>query len=112
MPAAARTVRGYKYQSVGPRFADHRPIGGTSLAAATVEYRQRFGESFGAAAFVDAGQVDTASRPSPATSASARASGARYYTAIGPIRLDVAVPLNKPRGGDSFELYIGIGQAF
>jgi translocation and assembly module TamA len=38
--------------------------------------------------------------------------GARYYTSIGPIRLDVAVPLNKLPGGDSFELYIGIGQAF
>ena len=38
--------------------------------------------------------------------------GARYYTAIGPIRLDVAVPLNKQRGDDTFELYIGIGQAF
>jgi translocation and assembly module TamA len=38
--------------------------------------------------------------------------GARYYTPIGPIRLDVAVPLNKLPGGDSFEVYVGIGQAF
>ena len=30
--------------------------------------------------------------------------GARYYTPIGPIRLDVAVPLNKLPGGDSFEI--------
>ncbi len=38
--------------------------------------------------------------------------GARYYTSIGPIRLDVAVPLNREPHGDAFELYIGIGQAF
>ncbi|MGI4952877.1 MAG: autotransporter assembly complex protein TamA [Janthinobacterium lividum] len=106
------TVRGYKYQSVGPLFADNRPTGGTSLAAATVEYRQRFGESYGAAVFVDAGQVDTRSTPFAGNLRAGAGVGARYYTAIGPIRLDVAVPLNKQRGGDSFELYIGIGQAF
>jgi translocation and assembly module TamA len=38
--------------------------------------------------------------------------GARYYTSIGPLRLDVAMPLNRQPGGDAFELYIGIGQAF
>ncbi len=106
------TVRGYKYQSVGPKFASGRPTGGTSLAAATVEFRQRFGESFGAAVFVDAGQVDTASTPFSGSLRAGAGVGARYYTPIGPIRLDVAVPLNKQRGDDTFELYIGIGQAF
>jgi len=38
--------------------------------------------------------------------------GVRYYTAIGPIRLDVAVPLTKTPGNDSFEIYLGLGQAF
>ena len=38
--------------------------------------------------------------------------GARYYTPIGPIRVDIAVPLTPIRGGDSFELYLGLGQAF
>ena len=106
------TVRGYKYQSVGPRFADLRPTGGTSLGAASVEYRQRFGESFGAAIFIDAGQVDTRSTPFAGQLRAGAGVGARYYTPIGPIRLDVAVPLNKQRGDDTFELYIGIGQAF
>ncbi len=106
------TVRGYKYQSVGPKFASGRPTGGTALAAATAEFRQRFGESFGAAVFVDAGQVDTASTPFSGALRAGAGVGARYYTPIGPIRLDVAVPLNKQRGDDTFELYIGIGQAF
>ncbi len=91
------TVRGYRYQSVGPQFADHRPTGGTSVTAATIEYRQRFGESFGAVAFVDAGQVGTSSAPFTGTVQTGVGVGARYYTSIGPIRLDVAVPLDKRR---------------
>ncbi len=106
------TVRGYRYQSIGPQFRRNRPIGGTSITAATVEYRQRFGESFGAAVFVDAGQVANSSTAFGSGLRAGAGVGARYYTAIGPIRLDVAVPLNKQRGDDTFELYIGIGQAF
>lgn len=106
------TVRGYKYQSIGPRFASGRPTGGTSITTGTVEFRQRFGESFGAALFVDAGQVDTSSTSFGGDIRAGAGVGARYYTPIGPIRLDVAVPLNKQRGDDAFQLYIGIGQAF
>jgi translocation and assembly module TamA len=106
------TVRGYKYQSIGPKFRDNRPTGGTAVTAGTVEFRQRFGESFGAAVFVDAGQVDTASTALGGNLRAGAGVGARYYTPIGPIRLDVAVPLNKQRGDDTLELYIGIGQAF
>ena len=106
------TVRGYRYQSVGPQFRRNRPIGGTSITAATVEYRQRFGESFGAAVFVDAGQVSSSSSGFGSGLRAGAGVGARYYTPIGPVRLDVAVPLNKQRGDDTFELYVGIGQAF
>ena len=106
------TVRGYKYQSVGPKFADNRPIGGTSLGAVTVEYRQRFLSSFGAAVFVDAGQVSADSTPFGGDLRLGAGAGIRYYTPFGPIRADIAVPLNKQRGDDAFQIYVGIGQAF
>lgn len=106
------TVRGYRYQSVGPQFPNGDPQGGTSVAAGSVEFRQRFGESYGAAAFVDAGQVNAGGGPFSGAWHLGAGVGARYYTAIGPIRLDVAVPLQRMPGGDSFELYLGIGQAF
>jgi translocation and assembly module TamA len=106
------TVRGYKYQSIGPRFASNRPVGGTSVTAGSIEFRQRFLSSFGVAAFIDAGQVGTSSAPFSGDLKVGAGLGARYYTPIGPIRLDVALPLNKERGDDAFELYIGIGQAF
>jgi translocation and assembly module TamA len=106
------TVRGYKYQSVGPQFPDGNPEGGTAMSAATIEYRQRILENYGFAAFVDAGQVTANGVPFAGNYHVGVGVGARYYTSIGPIRVDVAVPVNKEPGGDSFELYIGIGQAF
>lgn len=106
------TVRGYAFQSIGPKFLDGKPSGGLSIDAATVEFRQRLFEDFGAAAFVEAGQVSDSNMPFDGTPRVGVGIGARYYTAIGPIRLDVALPLDKPSGGDNFEIYIGIGQAF
>jgi translocation and assembly module TamA len=107
------TIRGYKYQSVGPRFAnDNRPEGGTAVDAGTIEFRQRFGASYGAAVFVDAGQVSTDVSPFSGKLRVGGGIGARYYTSIGPIRVDFAVPIIKEQNNDAFEVYIGIGQAF
>lgn len=110
------TVRGYRFQSIGPHFTDGVSAGGTSVEVGTVEYRQRFGASYGAVVFADAGQVGTSSRQlyGGNTLRIGAGTGFRYYTPIGPIRLDVAVPLNKdPREKtDIVEAYIGIGQAF
>ena len=63
-------------------------------------------------AFVDAGQVGENSTPFQGTVHVGAGFGVRYYTAIGPIRLDIAVPLNKQPGNDAFEIYIGLGQVF
>jgi translocation and assembly module TamA len=106
------TVRGYRYQSIGPQFADDKPTGGTAVSAGTIEFRQRILDKFGAVAFVDAGQVTDRGAPLTSGWRVGVGVGARYYTSIGPIRLDVAVPVNRQPGGDAFELYIGIGQAF
>lgn len=106
------TVRGYKFQSVGPQFPNHNPQGGTSVAAGSAEFRQRFGESYGAAAFIDAGQVNAGGGPLSGAWHVGTGIGARYYTSIGPLRFDVAIPLQKLPGGDAFGAYLGIGQSF
>jgi translocation and assembly module TamA len=82
------------------------------VAAGPIEFRQRFLENWGAAAFLDAGQASDNGKPFTANWRTGAGAGLRYYTPIGPIRVDVAVPLMQVRGGDSFEVYIGIGQAF
>jgi translocation and assembly module TamA len=106
------TVRGYRYQTLGPQFSDGTPTGGTAISTGTVEWRQRILGNYGIVGFVDMGQVSSNGAPFTGEWHAGAGIGARYYTSIGPIRLDVAVPLNKLPGGDSLEVYIGIGQAF
>jgi len=110
------TVRGFQYQSIGPQFPDGNPIGGTVIDAGSIEFRQRFGQNFGAAVFLDAGEVTGGARSEEGTSSSGYAvgygAGLRYYTPIGPIRLDVALPTSRPANGSAFEIYVGLGQVF
>jgi len=98
------TIRGYRYQSVGPTFFDGNPIGGTAINAGTAEFRQRIGTNFGAVVFVDAGQVSNNTNPFEGTLRFGTGVGFRYYTPIGPIRLDIAAPLQKRATDDSFEV--------
>jgi translocation and assembly module TamA len=106
------TVRGFKYQSIGPRFSDGDPIGGASVDAVTLELRQRLFGNFGAAVFVDAGQAGAGSIPFTGAIRAGTGAGLRYYTPIGVVRGDVAIPLTRIANGDAFEIYIGLGQAF
>ncbi|MHB8720566.1 MAG: autotransporter assembly complex protein TamA [Steroidobacteraceae bacterium] len=110
------TIRGYRYQSVGPLFTQGPdaglPIGGTAIEAGNLELRQRFGSNLGMAVFVDAGQVSGSLKAVPGEFRIGTGAGVRYYTPIGPIRLDVAVPAPRRPGDDAFEIYIGLGQAF
>lgn len=105
------TVRGFRYQGVGPQRGKYA-VGGTSLDAGTIEFRQRVLQKFGVAAFVDAGQVGEGSRPFQGTVRVGYGAGMRYYTPIGPVRLDIALPMNRLRDGDKWELYVGLGETF
>jgi len=108
------SVRGFAYQSAGPRDVFNNPLGGASLVEASLEFRQRFGESWGAVVFVDAGSAYTDTLPNFSQFAPRLGAGAgvRYYTGFGPARLDVGIPLNKRDGDAPFGIYVSIGQAF
>lgn len=107
------SVRGFGYQAIGPRDALNKPLGGRAIAEASAELRYRINQDYGVAGFVDAGTV--ASNPAFKHSDTPRVGagvGFRYYTGLGPLRLDVATPLN-PRPGDGrIQVYISLGQAF
>lgn len=106
------TVRGYEYQSLSPTDQFGEFLGGRSLFSASAELRWRRSERFGYAAFIDAG---AASDDAGSVFGEAKASigfGVRYYPGFGPIRFDVAAPLNKRDGDAPLQIYVSIGQAF
>lgn len=110
------SVRGFDFQSIGPKDANGRPIGGASLLEGSIEIRQRIpgwlGGNLGAVAFVDAGAVGERSfAPVDAVRVGVGV-GVRYHTPFGPIRADVAVPVIRQPGSGNFGIYIGIGHAF
>lgn len=107
------SIRGFRYQGVGPQYGTTKyAIGGTSMDAGTVEFRQRLPKNFGLAAFADAGQVSGNSMPGHGKLRVGCGGGLRYFTPIGPVRVDVAVPINRPPRGDKWELYLGLGETF
>jgi translocation and assembly module TamA len=106
------TIRGYKYQSVGPKFPNGQPTGGTALDNGSIELRQRIGANWGAVVFVDAGQISDKGIPFSGTPGIGAGVGVRYYTSFGPIRLDVAVPLVQRQNVGVLQAYVSLGQAF
>lgn len=105
------SVRGFGYQELGPRDPENRPIGGRSLVEAAAEVRYRFG-NYGIVGFVDAGQVYTSALPRFTDWRFGVGLGARFYTNFGPMRLDVATPIDRRPGESRVTVYVSIGQAF
>ena len=106
------SVRGYEYQGVGPRLPDNTPRGGLSLFEASLEVRRDLGNNFGAVAFLDAGAIGFQETPNFNNLRYGVGVGVRYNLPFGPIRADIAMPLEKRDGDADFQIYVSIGQAF
>lgn len=108
------SVRGFAYQYAGP-VKGNTPLGGLSTLTFSLELRFKITESIGLVPFLDGGTVylDTVPDFGSQKLYYGTGLGLRYYTAIGPIRLDVAMPINWREGVDSrYQIYVSIGQAF
>jgi translocation and assembly module TamA len=107
------SIRGYSYKRAGPLGIDDEPIGGASVIEVNGEARWRINEDFGAVAFVDGGGAFEGALPGDGGDWFIGAGlGVRYYSPIGPVRLDVAAPINARAGEPGVQVYISIGQAF
>lgn len=106
------SVRGYEYQSLSPRDAKGQLTGGRSLVEMSAELRYRATNTLGYVAFLDAGAAGGNVEPPIDAMSFGAGVGVRYYTGFGPLRADIAVPLNKKAGEADFQIYISIGQAF
>lgn len=107
------SIRGYPYRGVGPVDARGRVFGGRSVFTTSAEARIRVTRSFGVVPFVDAGNAFVSQYPDFSEPLRVGVgAGLRYYTGLGPIRFDVAVPLDRFNDDPSIAFYIGLGQAF
>jgi translocation and assembly module TamA len=107
------SIRGYAFQSVGPT-RNNEPIGGRSLITMSTELRIKITEKMGLVTFIDGGSAFESAFPDfGETLQWGGGLGFRYFTAIGPLRLDVGIPINRrPDIDDHFQIYVSIGQAF
>lgn len=109
----ASTVRGFEYWRLGPSEADGDPIGGTSSVLASLEWRFPVREPVAGVLFVDAGKVALDPHAfGPRDLTFSTGFGIRLATPLGPIRLDIAFPLNAPDDAKETFFHLSIGQAF
>jgi translocation and assembly module TamA len=107
------SVRGFKFRSISPEDADGDPTGGRSALTGSIELRYRFLQDFGLVPFFDAGTVSRSAMPKfDEPIRYAVGIGLRYYTSFGPIRADIAMPLNPRHDDDPVAFYVSIGQSF
>ena len=107
------SVRGYAYDTLGPIGPGGAVVGGKSLFETSAELRVKLTQTIGVVPFFDAGNAFTSRLPNLRRPLQMSAGlGLRYFTAVGPIRLDIATPINPRRGDGRLAVYVSIGQAF
>ena len=106
------SVRGYAYRGIGVDNPDGSVSGGRYLLEGSVEGRYKVTEEIGVVGFLDGGYVAADSFPGFDELRIGAGIGLRYYTSLGPLRADIAVPLKGRDGDPDYALYVGIGQAF
>jgi translocation and assembly module TamA len=99
------SVRGYDYESLGPRDADGNVIGGTNLLVASVEYERHLKGNFYGAAFVDAGNAFDNTDFKPETGVGL---GIKWRSPLGLIRVYLGYPVSADEQKDvKFHLRLG-----
>ncbi len=91
-----QSVRGYDYQTLSPTNSDGDRIGGRYMVAGSVEYQYSIAEKWRLATFVDQGNsFNSLDLPSLKTGVGF---GVRWVSPVGPLRLDLAHPLDDDGG--------------
>ena len=109
------SVRGYAYRGIGPHNEQGDPTGGRSLTELSVEARVRtglLGGNLSVVPFIDAGTVGEFTTPGFRQIKLGAGIGARYHTTFGPLRIDIATPLNPGPDDPKVGVYVGLGQSF
>lgn len=101
------SVRGYSYESLSPKDARGRLIGGQQRFVASVEAQRRITGKWWLASFVDTGDAFTSWWPEELNTGAGL--GVRWISPVGPIRFDVAHPFDND---DAYRIHFAIGPEF
>ena len=113
LPASVRffaggdtSVRGYAYKSLGPTDPFGNVVGGENLLVGSIEIDQQIADNWSLAAFIDSGNAyDEIDEFNTATGVGI---GIRWFSPLGPVRFDVAVPLESD-APDNFRIHVTLG---
>lgn len=106
------SVRAYATRFVGP-LDGGEPTGGLTAAEAALEFRLGVTEEIGVVPFIEAGVVKAEPFEIDLNAMQyGFGLGFRYLSPAGPLRVDVAAPIDRRDQDDLFQLYFSIGQAF
>jgi translocation and assembly module TamA len=86
------SVRGYEYQSLGPRGENGQVVGGELLLTSSAEVEVGLVGKFAFAGFYDAGNAFTSL--GDGIMEQGVGGGLRWKSPVGPIRLDLAFPID------------------
>jgi outer membrane protein assembly complex protein YaeT len=107
------SVRGWRYWMLGPHTPDDTPIGGLTDLEGSLELRRPLWEKLSGAVFFDFGQLSTHAYDIPISDLEFSAGPAlSYNTPVGPVRIDLGIPFQKPRDQTQWQVYFSIGQYF
>ncbi|MEZ5471742.1 MAG: autotransporter assembly complex family protein [Marinicella sp.] len=99
-----QNLRGYDFESIAPfNSVTGDLIGGKHLAVGSIELEHQFAPQWAVAAFTDFGDAFTNDFDFKYTVGA----GIRWFSPIGPIRVDLGVPLNQDE--NDFRLHVTIG---
>jgi translocation and assembly module TamA len=98
------SVRGYDYKELGPKDSLGNVEGGELLSVLSAEYEHPVLENWGVAVFVDTGNAFNFDSINFKTGVGL---GVRWYSPVGPIRLDFALPLDE--SDSSFQIHFAAG---
>ncbi len=106
-------LRGYRYRTVSP-LVDGKPIGGRAAIYMSFETRFRLTDTIGLVPFFDIGNVYRTEYPTiQGKWLKSAGLGFRFFTIMGPFRIDLAFPLDRRKDLDPvFKVLVSIGQMF
>jgi len=106
------SVRGYPTDSLGPLSPEGVALGGELMFVVNQEVHRRIWDTVSGLVFVDAGNVWATRQTVDSELFKAAGLGVRYGSPIGPLRLDLAWPLDRREGDPDYTVYVGFGTVF